>query len=338
MTVWNIPYPQSFPHADKDANNGANTRTKTDAVTPIFPASQELGFIRIPLRGMRISPAARKRAFPHGRLGYNAGVEFAARPPSTRTRWRSPNASHHSIPMLIALDDLDVRVEGKDAIRGELHTCPACHAQVTLKRGSVVVAHFAHQPQATCLFAKGESPRHLEMKSQIGAVLTAEDIAFEYEVMFGLDRRADIVTGDLVIECQVSPLGINEWNARTRFYNEQGYAVLWVWNQDRLLTSHHEDDEYRIPAEIRHCHQMSYGVVNTLDRDGNLKVWHLDKVSRGGDEYFVPEGGGETDWSPEYSPKSLRTLKSRPAEQRAWFKTGPSGHRIAWLCPKVWWK
>jgi hypothetical protein len=83
---------------------------------------------------------------------------------------------------------------------------------------------------------------------------------------------------------------------------------------------------------------MSYGVIQTVDPSGEFLVWHLHKATRGGEEYFVPEGGGETDWAPEYSPRSLRIPQNQPAQHSAWIKTGPEGHRVAWMCPKVWWK
>lgn len=235
--------------------------------------------------------------------------------------------------MLIALDDLGVRVEGRDAVRGDVHTCPACHAQVTLKRGAIVVAHFAHPPRSRCPFAVGESLRHLDMKTQVGAWLTEANMNFTYEVVMG-EHRADVVTGlpaigTIIVECQASPISIVEWERRTRFYNAQGCAVLWLWDLWRVILKDSDDDEVRVPAEVRHCHQMSYGRIHLMNGVGMINDCHLFTI-------FRPP----SDWdeSTGYYPKSLRLPQYLLSKRDIRVKIGPKKHRLILLDHTAWWK
>lgn len=245
--------------------------------------------------------------------------------------------------MLIAHDGHGARTLAADAERGQPHFCPACATPVTLKRGAIVVSHFAHTPRSGCWLTKGESLRHLAMKSEAGAWLESKQCSVEYEVIFDGERRADVlsVSHALVVECQASAISIAEWEDRTRFYNGRGYDVLWLWDEDRLLSSPHDEEakEYRIPAEIRHCHQMSYGRIYAMGGDGEIWQWHLHKVSRGGEEYFVPGGGGDTDIAPEYSPRSIRQPQCLESVGNLHHRiNGPNRHRLVALDRGVWWK
>lgn len=242
--------------------------------------------------------------------------------------------------MLIAHDGHGARTLAAEAERGQNYACPVCATPVILKRGSIVVPHFAHTPRSQCWLTRGESLRHLTMKAQVGAWLQSKERGCRYEVIFGTERRADVVSRGMVVECQASALSIAEWEARTRFYNGLGYAVLWLWDEDRLLSSPHDEEEaeYRIPSEIRHCHQMSYGRIYALDVNGEIWQWHLHKVTRGGDEYFIPDGGGDTDVAPEYSPRSIRRPQCKESAGIPHRMTGPNRHLLTALDRGAWWK
>ncbi len=51
-------------------------------------------------------------------------------------------------------------VEAARDLAGDRFTCPACGGPVLLKRGRVVIAHFAHRPGAEC-WSEPESVHHL---------------------------------------------------------------------------------------------------------------------------------------------------------------------------------
>jgi hypothetical protein len=108
------------------------------------------------------------------------------------------------------------------------------------------------------------------MKMQAGELMHRlnSDAPIDYEVRFGADRRADVVAGTVVVECQASDLSTSEWRERTRFYNDNGYAVLWLWHVSRL--------ESRSLAGIRNARTSSGGRAFLLNDDGTPGYWASD--------------------------------------------------------------
>lgn len=230
--------------------------------------------------------------------------------------------------MFVALDKFGQRVHAWEANRVEQCVCPECDVGVVLKQGRIVVPHFAHRPNSGCVYGKGESERHHEMKWQIGSLFSGQHVA--YEVRFTPEHRADVVVGGWVVECQSSPLAVTEWEARTRFYNRQGKAMLWVWDEGRFQAV--GIDEYRIPVEIRECHRMNYGTVYALGFDGELCAAHFSRVVR--TSYYEYEG---VDYD-----RTLKTIKYidsvRIDPSRGFENSGPKGHRFANFVRGGWWK
>ena len=197
----------------------------------------------------------------------------------------------------------------------------------------IVVPHFAHRPDSSCSFSTGESMRHLEMKSQIGKLFEKTPLfpSVSYEVPFGLARRADVVLPDnIVVECQVSPISIEEIIARTLGYNEHDHAVLWVFDQERIpddTDTRRGHREVRIPAEIRFIHQAAYGHLYTLTADGCLMACHLDRA-----------GSRHTEYG-SYTPKTLRWVSyHRSGNVPITFGASLHRLRLAKMSEGVWWK
>lgn len=129
------------------------------------------------------------------------------------------------------------RAEAADAIRGNLHVCPECRMPVTLRRGSIKIAHFAHKPPTNCTWAKGETREHLQAKIIVRDGFRCMGYEAEYEVEVlssGGDRRADILvalpaTGEKwAIEVQHSPLLYPAIQQRTEAYITAGLPVMWM--------------------------------------------------------------------------------------------------------------
>ena len=231
--------------------------------------------------------------------------------------------------MLSAIDDTGQTVEAWMASRDQTYTCPECKESLVLKIGWIVTPHYAHRPSSGCPLALGESERHRAMKRQMGAFFTGRSI--RYEVAFDPDHRADLVIGPWVVECQASPLAIEEWETRTAFYNDLGRAVLWVWDEGRFQTE--DGDEYRVPAEIRHCHQQNYGTVYVLGADGELVAAHLRPVTR---VYFSDYEGFEYD---ERKLKTIKRIDSRGVDlARGFVNAGPNRHSLVNFVSGGWWK
>lgn len=229
-------------------------------------------------------------------------------------------------------------VLAEDAVRDVEHWCPECLSSVILKRGTIVTSHFAHTVDSDCSMSTGESLRHLEMKRQIGRIFEKSPLfpSVSYEVKFGALRRADVVIPDeIVVECQASPISIQEVLARTLDYNEAGHAVLWVFDEGRIphryaldaFTSRRIEREVRIPAEIRFVHQAAYGHLYILNRDGELLACHLGRA-----------GSRDTDFG-SYTPKTLRWVSFHKAGKvPICFDASVHDLRLAKMSEGVWWK
>ena len=224
-------------------------------------------------------------------------------------------------------------VLGAEAHRDDLFACPECKEAVMLKRGTEVVPHFAHFADIGCPLSQGESMRHMEMKLQIGALFPGAS----YEVRFGAERRADVLIDTVVVECQASPISIEEVDARTRFYTGEGKAVLWVFDLKRFgeawtttIDSIRTLGEVRVPSEMRFVHRTAYGFLYVLDAFGRLYGCHLAPVFR------------ENDWHEGTLSRVLKSTK-RPLFHRAGRVPqgflGTDGQlRFARLGEGVWWK
>lgn len=237
--------------------------------------------------------------------------------------------------LLVAHNGMGDRVLAAFATRGDAFCCPECRADVILKRGTEVVPHFAHRAYSGCPMSVGESLRHLEMKLQIGKLFGAA----EYEIRFGAERRADVVARDTVVECQASPIGIEEMDARTRFYNGQGKPVLWVFDIGRLagqekqwattIDSIRTLGEVRVPAEMRWLHRTAYGFLYVLDRFGRLYGCHL-----------APCEARESAYLGTFTmPKTLRRPRfHRAGDTPSAFWSVDRLHRFVRCGEGVWWK
>lgn len=239
--------------------------------------------------------------------------------------------------MLIAATSTGDRIYAGDAQRTDSCQCPECARPVILKAGQVKIAHFAHVPGSVCRYGEGESVRHREMKVQIVNLFSRFDP--QLEVRFGIDRRADVVARDVVIECQASAISVEEWNERTRFYNRAGFAVLWVWDEGRIGGCEPRPDgkpthERRIPAEIRKAHQFTYGRVYVLDQFGDLWSCHLHDADTRYSEWY-DEWGEYHDSA--YQPKTLRRPGFFETPLQLLTGHGPMGHNLGFLGDRDWW-
>ncbi len=239
--------------------------------------------------------------------------------------------------MLKALDTRGREVLGWDAQRGQTYCCPECGAGLVFKAGMLVTPHFAHGAGSACPLATGESPRHMEMKHQVAKIFPPA----LFEIQAAPGRWADLVLGDkIVVECQASPIAVDEWIARTKEYNAAGRLVLWVWDLRRLGVDDEEpafwlvdsEREYRVPADVRYCHQVSYGHLYVLDSDGDLRACHLDRASeRLIDWDEAPYSG--------YTPKTLKHLVFTPTPLRPQLlRNGKANLSLCQLGEGVWWK
>jgi competence protein CoiA len=137
--------------------------------------------------------------------------------------------------MLVASLD-GVRIEAEHAPRGRPFVCPECRQAVVLKRGRIVVAHFAHKPHMVCDWARGETPAHLEAKRLFRDAFAARGYEAEVERVVPTlpgDRRADVMVRgrsgiEAAIELQHNAIGLDEIERRAFAYARAGIAQAWV--------------------------------------------------------------------------------------------------------------
>ncbi len=137
--------------------------------------------------------------------------------------------------MLVALFNA-VRVTAAAAERGGAFYCPSCGKPLVLKKGRIVVHHFAHKPPILCDWARGETLVHLEAKQTVHAALTARgikaELEYSVETMPG-DRRGDVIAwspkGQMIaIELQHTSISPDEIAERAFAYARAGAAQIWI--------------------------------------------------------------------------------------------------------------
>lgn len=137
--------------------------------------------------------------------------------------------------MLIAMDAQHQLVNAATADRQIEYYCPECVQPVRLKRGAVIVPHFAHVHATDCdAFSEGETTEHLRGKKQLATWFAASGYTVRLEAgLPEIHQRPDILVRrgtaqPLALEFQCSPLSVERLAARTQGYRQHGYQVLWL--------------------------------------------------------------------------------------------------------------
>jgi competence protein CoiA len=128
------------------------------------------------------------------------------------------------------------RIDALEAEKGPPYLCPNCGAAVVLKKGRVVIHHFAHKPPTDCSWASGETREHLLAKTVLRDAYRERGYQADYEVpvLSGVgDRRADVLLtnskGTMVaIEIQHTPILFDAMERRTSAYVAAGVPVIWL--------------------------------------------------------------------------------------------------------------
>lgn len=144
-----------------------------------------------------------------------------------------------------------------------------------VKQGQIVTDHFAHIPEANCTYGEGETYQHMYMKHQLTRWWPGVKLEVPGVVP---NRRADAVlplgSGVSVIECQASPISVDEWEGRTADYETAGVPLLWLW-YFTLITEHHPPKEWRFRAAMLRDAQRRNGNLIVFRFPGFLEYWNL---------------------------------------------------------------
>lgn len=131
--------------------------------------------------------------------------------------------------MRFAIDKNGKRVCIENVDDNQDYFCPICGQKLVLKRGKIVVHHFAHLPNSQCHDSWHYDMSDWHMRWQSRFPLDTQEIV---KVKDGQKHRADVLLEDkkVVYEFQHSPLSPEEFEDRNRFYNSLGYKVIWIFD------------------------------------------------------------------------------------------------------------
>ncbi len=155
--------------------------------------------------------------------------------------------------------------------------CPSCLESLILKKGRLVVHHFAHVPPVNCEMACGETEAHHEAKLAVYDALKrrpdVDRVGVEHRMEDGsvADVFAVIRGVPVAVEVQRSKLTSETMIYRTSRYHAMGVAVLWV-----LLGLPPIASRYSPSTHEKWCHAAYYGRVYYWRREDELWAVHFN--------------------------------------------------------------
>lgn len=166
--------------------------------------------------------------------------------------------------------------------------CPDCGQGVTLKKGKVVAAHFAHGKASTCT-RKGETIAHITAKIELFKLLSAHPniVSVEVEPRCIKNKIPDILTQNkdgtyTAWEGQQTDLPLEEIRHRTntypKYFNGRRLRVQWFTIWAELPKKRYRSEAGK--AEFEHRLKIME-MYFAKCYDGVLPVWIHDAKHRG---------------------------------------------------------
>jgi competence protein CoiA len=197
--------------------------------------------------------------------------------------------------------------------RGPEFRCPdpVCNQVVFIRKGLKRIHHFAHQPDASCAYGRGETLAHLQAKLMLRDIFRRRGFQADVErvvLSSESDRRADVLVSKpntdrrVAIEVQHSYLSVPDIERRTKAYMAAGVPVIWIglmnWGLlgggDRSLNGYHVMN-YRLRDWEKWAHDYNAG-----------HLWMLDVNVSGGRMWRARFSGGSTILEGPFEIQSLR--------------------------------
>ena len=140
----------------------------------------------------------------------------------------------------------NAEVVATEVDRGPEFRCPdpVRNQVVFIRKGRKRIHHFAHRPDASCAYGRGETQAHLRAKLLLRDEFRRRGFQAEVErvvLSSESDRRADVLVWKpntdqrVAIEVQHSYLFAPDIERRTKAYMAAGVPVIWIgllkWTQ-----------------------------------------------------------------------------------------------------------
>ena len=142
--------------------------------------------------------------------------------------------------MFTALNEKNEKVNIESASKSEKYFCPICNNQVIFKKGKIRAPHFSHKIDSGCVDWGDMSEWHLGWQQKFP--LECREAVIEKD---GIKHRADVLIKEknTVIEFQHSQISNDEFNARNKFYTENGYNLIWIFDGNKKIK---RPENYRV--------------------------------------------------------------------------------------------
>ena len=150
----------------------------------------------------------------------------------------------------------------------EEYFCPICKEKLIARKGDVNIHHFSHMKKSKCIMNNGNYMSEWHIKWQNKFSKDKREIIFEKDDEI---RIADVFLKEknIVIEFQHSPISVNEFNNRNKFYNSLGNKVIWVID---LLE---QNDEEQIINEGKNYYKWLHPkkFLTYYDKKTNVEIY-----------------------------------------------------------------
>ncbi len=239
--------------------------------------------------------------------------------------------------MLTALDaaGLHCLAPTTEKSRGPF-TCPECCRPLVLKKGTVIIHHFAHLPPVNCAYGTGETLEHMRAKLAIYQSLSGSPRVQKLDVekaitKYGVTVRPDVrclIDGKYFvgIEFQKSSLDPREIERRTTLYHRLKIHVLWVVPWPSTLC---DGERYQPRETERYLHTLYFGRVYFWRPDAGLVPVHFGKYMNYVESRQYFDEGGDEHSAGGYEYASKRWVKPSVGKSVGVLNLG-SSPRIAW--------
>lgn len=136
--------------------------------------------------------------------------------------------------MRFAKDQKGDRVCADNAIRNEEYLCPSCNKALVLKRGKILLPHFAHFPHQPCTdnWTYDESPWQQKWQGKFPA--DSQEVIVSHSTQ---SHRADIIIGNNVVLFQQTAITAKFFFEKTKYFQHDGKDVFWIINVDEDLAA-----------------------------------------------------------------------------------------------------
>ena len=146
--------------------------------------------------------------------------------------------------MRFANNNHGLRVCADDAVREDEHFCPTCQQPLILKRGKVILPHFAHFPNKPCTDTWTYEERSEWQRAwQSKFPPECQEVIVTHSQQ---THRADILVGDFVILFQDTEITAKTFQEKTKYFQLGGKEVIWLVHAEEdiaagILRMNHRD-------------------------------------------------------------------------------------------------